>query len=165
VSLLRGLALLACLALAGCGRYFSASGTVASSGGDLGVWRQTPEGCSRDPFDGLPAAESSSVLSFLWNDPSVRDPLRDLHRSTAPDFPMRLELARVPTGYTVRLDTVKTQGTHFDSRACTSFSVEVHQAPPDIAEGKPTLAGRVRFICPANGGTLTADVRFKRCDY
>ena len=154
-----------CLTLPGCGSYFTASGKIASSGGDLGTWRESPEGCSRDPFDGLPAGESSTILTFLWNDPGVRDPLRDLHRSTAPNFPMRLEVARAPTGYTLKLDTVKTKATEFDSRTCTSFVVETQEAAPDIREGKPTLAGSVRFSCPANGGTLTADVRFKRCDY
>jgi hypothetical protein len=161
---LRCLPLMACLALTGC-RYFAASGDVASSGGDLGAWRSSPEGCSRDPFDGLPQGKSRSVLVFLWNDPSERDPLRDLHRPTAPDAPMRLELESVPTGYNLKLDTVKTEGTRFDSRACSSFAVDVHETAPDIREGKPTLAGTVRFSCPANGGTLSADVRFKRCDY
>ena len=163
--MLRGLPLLACLALTSCNRYFSANGTLASSGGDLGTWRWTPQGCSRDAFDGLPAGASSSVVTFLWNDPGVRDPLRDLHRATAPDVPMRLEVERVPTGYTLKLDTVKVQGTQIDSRVCSSFAVDVHQAAPDLPEGKPTLAGRVRFQCPSNGGTLTADIRFQRCAY
>ena len=152
-----------CIVTAGCGRYFFASGKVASSGGDMGAWRSTPQGCSRDPFDGLPPGASSSVLTFLWNDPAVRDPLRDQHR--VPDTPMRLELERVPTGYTIKMDTVKTHGTEFDSRTCNRFAVDVHEAAPDIPEGKPTLAGSVRFSCPAAGGNLMADVRFKRCDY
>ena len=162
----RSLALLACLALTGCDHYFAASGVVTGHGGALGTWSSTPEGCSRDPFDGLPASESSSVVTLLWDDPGIRDPLRDLHRPTAPDAPLRLEIARTPeSGYTMQLNTVKTQGNRFDSHTCSRLIVDTRETPKAIPEGRPTLAGTVRFDCPTEGGHVTADVHFKRCEY
>ena len=138
---------------------------MASHGGALGTWRTTPEGCTRDPFDGLPASESTSVLTFLWDDPGIRDPLRDLHRPTELDLPLRLQVARAAGGYSLQLDNVKTRGTHFDSGTCATLTVETHETPRTLPEGKPTLAGSIRFDCPTDGGRVTADIHFQRCEY
>ena len=84
------LTLAAALALSGCGRgFFTAHGTVASEGTRRNTWRSTPQGCTRDPFDGLPADKSQSIATLLWADPATRDPKID-NRDTAPDAPMRL---------------------------------------------------------------------------
>ncbi len=149
-------------ALAGCGPdAFHAKGVVASEGGPLGTWQSRPQGCSRDPFDGASSAQTSSILTFLWDDPAVRDRLRDLHRATAPDAPMRLDLARAGSSYTIALDTVKTHGTRFDDATCKTIQVNTHEGPRIIPEGKPTLSGSVRFEC----GQVKADVHFERCEY
>ncbi len=155
-------AVIALFGLTGCGPpSFSATGFVSSEGGPLGVWKSQPQGCSRDPFDGAAPARTTSILTFLWDDPAVRDPLRDLHRFTAPDAPMRLELAHGTTGYTISLDTVKTRGTHLDLNVCQTMQVEAREGPALIPEGKPTLSGTLRFRC----GQIRADVHFKRCEY
>jgi hypothetical protein len=157
--------LCSCLALTGCNKYFAARGIVSSPEGHLGAWSSTPPGCTRDPFDGLPISETSSVLTFLWQDPSIYDPLRGPHRFTAPDAPMRLTLSRAGTAYAIGIDTVKTEGTHFDSIACTTFAAETHETPKTIPEGRPSLSGTLRFDCRTAASHITANIRFNRCEY
>ncbi len=154
------------LLLAGCDPgFFKAEGTVASDGGGLGRWTSAPEGCSRDPFDGLGRAHTRSVLTLLWNDPSVKDPLRDKHRATAPDAPMRLEIARAATGYEATLETVKSVGTRLDGSVCGRLEVETAEHRAEFREGQRTLSGTVKMDCRVKGSHLTADVQFSRCDY
>ncbi len=152
------------LAVTGCGKFFYARGSLASDGGTIGTWSSTPQGCSRDPVDGRPPAQSSTVLTFLWNDPSMRDPLRDLHRFHAPNAPMRLELWREP-GYALKLDTVKTLHTRLDPTVCSTLKVETHETPKTIPEGRPTLSGTLQLDCRVADSHLTANIAFKRCDY
>jgi hypothetical protein len=160
------LALLAAsLALTGCGKLFTAKGAIASDGGFIGTWSATPQGCSRDPLDGLPAAESSTILTFLWDDPSVRDPLRDLHRFNAPNAPMRLELWRERRGYALRLDTVKTHYTRLDPTVCSTLTVDAHESPRTIPEGRPTLSGTINLDCRVSDSRLTANINFQHCEY
>jgi len=167
ISPLRAAATLlaASLALTGCNRYFAAKGVVASPEGHLGAWSSTPQGCTRDPFDGLPISQTSSILTFLWEDPGTYDPLRGPHRLTAPDAPMRLTLAHAGPAYAIQIDTVKTEGTHFQSTACTTFALDTHETPKTIPEGRPTLSGSLRFDCRANSSHITADIHFQRCQY
>jgi hypothetical protein len=162
------------MALTGCSHLFHASGKLASDGGILGAWSSTPEGCTRDPVDGQPAAKSSSVLAFLWDDPSVRDPLRDIHRFHAPNAPMRLELARIypassPT-YTLKLDTVKTTGITLNRSVCSTLEVQTHETPRTLPEGQPTLSGSLQLDCRVHAADssdshITANIRFDRCEY
>ena len=157
---------LAMACLLGCDqRFFSARGSVASSGGRLGNWHSTPEGCSRDPFDGKPAADSASVATFLWEDPSVHDPDRDKNRYKAPDAPMRLEISRLPGGLRASLTTVKIVGMRIDSSDCSQFRLEQRDEAPGVAGAKPALAGRLVMQCTVAGGQVSADVRFDHCEY
>ncbi len=155
---------LACLT--GCFRYvFSAHGTVASDGGALDQWDSKPQGCSRDPQDSLPIGQTSTLFTFLWEDPASHDPAREQHRAIAPDAPKRLDVARTGSGLTATLNTVKTHGTVFDSSNCSLLHVDTQQHKPDIREGKSSLAGHLQMDCRTQGSHLTADVTFLRCEY
>ena len=154
------------LSFTGCFHYvFSAHGTVASDGGPLGQWSSKPQGCSRDPQDGLPIGQTASLFSFFWEDPASSDPAREQHMKTAPDAPMRLDLARTSSGLTATLDTVKTRGTTLDQSTCSLLQADTQQHKPDIRDGKPTLAGRLQMDCHAGNSHVTADVTFTRCEY
>ncbi len=158
--------LLALLGLTGCSHYFHATGTLASDGGEIGTFRSTPEGCSRDPADGLPASMSSTVLTFLWEDPAVRDiRLRDNHRQAAPNAPLRLEISRQGGAYVLTLNAVKSVGTRLDGNTCTTLRVDTQEGPPSVAEGRPTLGGTVQLECGVAGSHIMADIRFERCEY
>lgn len=154
------------LSLTGCYRYiFSARGTVASDGGTLGQWDSQPQGCSRDPQDGLPIGQTASVFSFFWEDPASHDPARDQHRAIAPDAPMRFDLARTASGFTATFNTVKTHGTVLDSSTCSVLRADTEQHKPDVRDGKPNLAGHLQMDCRTQGSHITADVTFTRCEY
>jgi hypothetical protein len=154
-----------CLALAGCNKDFAVKGAVTSPRGHLGNWSSTPLGCTRDPFDGLPISESTSVLTFVWQDPSIHDPLRGPHRFRAPDAPMRLAVSHDGPAYALQIDTVKTEGTHFDSTTCSTLAVDTHEIPRTIPEGRPALSGTLRFDCSSDRSRITANIRFDRCQY
>ncbi len=154
------------LALTSCYRYvFAAHGTVASNGGTLGPWNSKPQGCSRDPQDGLPIGQSATLFTFLWEDPASHDPAREQNRAIAPDAPKRLDLTHTASGLTATLDTVKTHGTVFDSSNCSLLRADTQEHKPDIREGKPSLAGHLQMDCRVQSSHLTADVTFTRCEY
>ena len=154
------------LCLLGCNRnFFKARGFVASDGGRLGAWRSTPGSCTRVPFDGQPIGESQSIATFLWEDPSIHDPMRDQHRPHAPDAPLRLELARDGAGYSVVLTTVKILGTRFTSADCTSINVQTQEQAPVVAGRRTSLAGHLAMDCMAGESRVTADLHFERCEF
>ena len=164
-----GLALL-CLsflpALAGCRRgFFNAQGFVESRGGALGDWHSAPQACSRDPFDGKPVGQSGSIAAFIWEDPSVHDPLRDQHRPMAPDAPLRLELSRDGAGLRAGLTTVKTEGTLIVGADCTDFRFDSLEQAPLVAGAASALAGRLRMDCQVHGSHVRADLHFERCEF
>ena len=155
-----------CPAFVGCDRgFFQASGYVASAGGRLGVWYATPDACSRDPFDGRAIGETASLATFLWEDPSIHDPLRDQHRAKAPDAPRRMDVARAGTGYSVVLATVKTEGTRIDPADCAVLRVTTWEQAPQVKGARNSLAGQLQMDCEVDGGHVTADLRFSRCEF
>jgi hypothetical protein len=168
-SVLAGcVALCGSLALSGCGqRFFTAEGVVASDGGSLGVWRATPEGCSRDPFDGRVGADSRSVLTFLWDDPRKHNVKIDAKGWT--DAPLRLEIARDTArpvaGIVASLVTVNAVGTRLDGRVCQTLQLQTGERRAYYIEGRPTLHGTVTLDCQVKGSHITASVRFDRCDF
>ncbi len=159
--------LLGCLlAGGGCDRhFFRAQGFVASEGGALGVWRSTPEACTRAPFDGRPPGESESIVTLLWEDPSLHDPMRDQHRAKAQNAPLRLELARDGQGYRVGLVTVRNAGMRIESADCAVLRVNTEEEVPVVAGAREGLGGRVEMDCRVRGSHVTADVLFVRCEF
>ena len=162
---IKALALLATLALAGCQRgFYAAHGNVESHGGSLGQWSERPDGCSLAPFDGLPVGSSNSLVEFAWQ--HGRPVIWSKHGSQDRwmQEPVNLDIERAPNGLAATLTLVQTQGpVHFDSSACTVFSVDYHPGPPVIPGGPPSLAGRLLMDCGVNGSHLTANVVFRGC--
>ena len=160
------LLLMAACAALGCRRAFcTAAGRVSSRGGELGSWSSKPDGCSRDLFDGLPPGQTHDAASFVWEDPSVHDPLRDRHRPTAPDAPLRLDVWRGADGLRARIATVKTPGTLLDPAHCGRLELESSEQPAVFAGGRPALAGTLRLECSVHGSEVSADLRFERCEF
>ena len=154
------------LATAGCDRrFFKATGYVASEGGELGVWHSTPDACSRDPFDGKAIAETNSLLAFIWEDPSMHDPMRDQHRAKAPDAPLRLELARHGAGLSLSIATVKSRSAYFVSSDCAVLDVNTWEQAPAVPGARGSLAGRLRVDCRTPANHVAADLSFQRCEF
>ena len=153
---------------AGCGRHTPfVQGFLSSSGGELGIWRSQPAGCSRAPFDGLPLGQSSSVITFLWQDQTFMDPVRQTHDDPSTEqAPVRLEVAHRGAGYVASLATAKTDAaTRLDEHVCSVLRLETQEGAKVIREGKPTLRGRLQLDCTLKGGRLTADLTFADCGY
>ena len=86
----------AVLAATGCqSGFFSERGTMASDGPYPNTWKWHPQGCTRDPFDGLPVGQSKSIVTLLWANPGLRDPSLSIP-SKSPDAPLRLEFMPAP---------------------------------------------------------------------
>ena len=162
------LALAITAGLIGCGPPgFRAHGEVASAGpDDRDNWRSPPQGCSRDPFDSLPPDKSKSILTFVWEDPGMRDPKVD-NTWAAPDAPMRLEFSRsdAPPGVSATLHTRYKAGIPLDRRVCSTFHLETHEQPAKPPATRPLLAGELALDCRADGNHITANVRFEHCKY
>ncbi len=166
LALALGVLALGVLALSGCDRgFFHASGTVASEGDRIDTWRAAPQGCTRDPFDGQPVAETSSILTLLWQNPGLRDPKID-NTSTAPDAPLRMGFSRVGKGPVVgRLQTKRHAGLPLDASDCGKLSLELQEQAARGAEARPSLAGHLVLECELKTGRVTADVRFAGCQF
>jgi hypothetical protein len=165
-SLVLGVAFL--LGVTGCWREpFRAQGTLASDGpGRTYRWRSTPQGCTRDPFDGLPPNRSKSIVTLLWQNPGVRDPKLD-NRDTAPDAPLRLDFSRTDSapGHSATLHTILKAGVRLDPGACGSFHFRTYEESADPPGGPSALGGEVAFDCRVDGSRYTADVHFHGCEY
>ena len=153
--------------LTGCEHhFFRVEGTIASEGGALGTWRSTPKGCSRDPVDGLPEDQSSTMAAFLWDDTLARDPRYQTHSPGASDFPGRLEISRTSSGFAGTLETQKPVGsTSLDATVCSTLQLTSRDGKPIIKGGKPTLEGTLTLDCRVSGSHLTGELRFSGCEY
>ncbi len=153
------------LGIVGCGpQTFSAKGTIASEGDRINTWRTRVEGCTRAPFDALPAGQTRSTLTFVWQDPASRDQTLDMFHNP-PDFPMRLEFSRGEQGPVATLHTLRHAGIRLDSKVCGTFRLETAEHPPDTPEGRPSLSGEVVLECGIEQAHITANVRFEGCKY
>ena len=161
-------ALLLLLLLCGCNRgFFTASGSVASTGRTYrNDWKSTPQGCTRDPFDAQPGSHTSSILTFVWQDPGARNPLVD-NRTAAPDAPMRLGFYRSstsPAGYAASLETLRQGGIRLTPANCPRFFLrtEAHTEP----NGQPSLSGEFELDCNTAIEThIAGHVTFAHCQY
>ena len=162
-QLVRPIALLSCFlfAAAGCGpTFYSAKGTIASSGGQLDPWSATPIACSRDEFDG----DSSKLITMTFRPPVSNDPDRNLHRDTAPDFPIQLHIAKNGPGLMGVLDTRKLmEGLPLDSSNCKTLTLNRKERSASMGDFHPTLDGELVLDCTVKQSHITGDVTFKKC--
>ena len=167
---MRPLALVLAALLTGCtSTAFHATGAVANDGPVLrDTYSSVPQGCTRDPFDGLPLGKSSSIAAFVWEEPGLRDSSVD-NRYTAPDAPMRLEFSHVsPDPSTPIVATLHTRykaGIPLNARVCASFQFTSEEHPPHAPETRPSLSGAFTLDCHIKGDHITADVHFDHCDF
>jgi hypothetical protein len=153
------------LVLSGCNRdFFQAHGMLASRGSRIGSWSSTPEGCTRDPFDGLPPDQTTSIVTLLWEDPGIRNPLVN-NRTSAPDAPSRLGFSRSPVGVTARLETLRDAGIPLDSNVCRTLRLETEEHASRVPGGRPSLSGRMVLDCQAHGSQIVGDIQFENCHY
>ena len=159
--------LLILLALLGCHRgLFNAKGQVGTDGPAFGTWASPPQGCSRDPMDGLPDSQTSTLATFFWEDPADHNiMLRDHHMDVVPDAAQQLNLIRVPGGYSVRIKTVQTAGTLLTAKDCSTFKIDTHEQPAGFAGGRPALGGEVHLECSYQQSRVFANFTFDRCDF
>jgi hypothetical protein len=166
----RLLLIVAALLLTGCNSTaFHATGAVANDVPVLrDAFRSVPQGCTRDPFDGRPAGQSTSIAAFVWEDPGIRDSAVD-NRDTAPDAPMRLEFSHLSpdpaSPVEATLHTRYKAGIPLSPRVCAQFQFSSRQNPPHPPETRPSLAGEFVLDCRNHTDHITADVHFRNCDF
>jgi hypothetical protein len=164
------LALPCLLPVAGCGpQFFSAKGTIASSGGALGQWSGTPVMCSRDEFDG----DSSKLATFMFSPPQNNDPDRNLHRDREPNSPMRLKLAKNGDSYIAQLETMKPiagadvfksmDGVVLDQSNCKTIRFDRTEHMATMGQFHKPISGEVVLDCSVIQSHVTADIKFKQC--
>ena len=154
--------------LTGCHRhFFSARGQIGSDGPAFGHWTRGLMGCSRDPKDALPDAQTRTVATFIWEHPLDHDPqYNGFHDPPAPDVPMQFNVLRADSGgYDLRLQTFFTDGTLITAKDCSKLQVETHEQGPAMPGGRPSLAGSVVAECRVKESRMWADFSFERCEY
>ena len=166
-GLVLGLALL--LAATGCQTdTFTEHGTMRSVGNYRNTWQWHPQGCTRDPFDGLPIGKSRSILTLLWENPGYRDP-KLANPNHAPDAPLRLEFmpARGDESGQVAatLHTIDTGGVLLDNSDCSTLKLQTQEHAAGVTGRRPTMSGELELDCHANDSHITAKVQFERCEY
>lgn len=149
------------VAFLGCGpSFFTAKGTVSSSGGQLGSWSVTPIACNRDEFDG----DSSKLITMLFRPPQSNDPDRDLHRDQQPDSLLQLQVAKNGSGYMAQLKTMKgMENTLVDASNCKKLTLDRTEHSAGMTGLRPTLNGELTMDCTVKQSHVTADVTFKKC--
>ena len=156
--------LLLCLAaagLSGCGpTFFSAKGTLSSTGGQLDQWKETPLGCHRDVFDG----DTSKLMTFSWGNPNAQDPDRQVHDRTRPAFPVLLSLEKDGAGLKGHLQTSKGGEADLNAGVCKVISLQTKEHSKGFAEMHPTLNGTLTLDCQTAGSHITSDIVFKQCE-
>jgi len=156
------------LAITGCrSEFFSESGTMASVGNYRNTWQWHPQGCTRDPFEGLPIGKSKSILTLLWENPGLRDSSL-ANPGSAPDAPLRLEFLPdpgAPDQVIASLHTIDRAGIPLNKAVCSTLRLRTREHPALHPAGRPTLSGELHLDCRANDSHLTAHIEFSRCEY
>ena len=91
--------------------------------------------------------------------------MRDQHQIKAPDAPLRMELARAGDALSVGLTTVRTEGTRMGSADCAVLRLTTWEEAPVVRGARNSLAGHLQMDCQAKGSRVTADLRFRRCEF
>jgi len=169
MRLAAAVALAMLLAATGCNsEFFSERGTMTSAGSWRNTWRWHPQGCTRDPFDGLPLGKSKSIVTLVWMDAGARDPSL-ANSNTSPDFPLRLEIESAQDGTPGRvvatLNTRDHVGILLDSSVCTALRLQTQEHPALRPSGRPTLSGELELDCRATDSRIAAHIAFERCEY
>ncbi len=163
----------ACLSLlllaTGCrSDHFTQRGSLRSQGNYRNTWQWHPQGCTRDPFDGLPVGQSRSIATLLWANPGLRNSKLS-NPNNSPDAPLRLEMLAArdaqPDEVMVTLHTVDQGGILLDKTSCSTLNLQRHENPPDHPGGRPTLSGELQLDCRANQSRITGKMQFERCEY
>ena len=161
------------LSALGCGpQFFSAKGTVSSSGGLLGQWSATPVMCSRDEFDG----DSSKLATLMFAPPKNDDPDRNLHPERAPNGPADIHIAKNGNGYIAQLSTMKPintgneadvfknmQGIVLDSSKCKTLTFDRQEHSASMGSMHKPISGELVMDCQVYQSHITADIKFKQC--
>jgi hypothetical protein len=161
------------LSMMGCGpQFFSAKGTVDSSGGAFGKWSASPAMCSRDEFNG----DSSQLVTFMFGAPKNDDPDRDVHPGSRQVGPMTLKIAKDGDAYMAKLMTNGTidtgnpmdamknmQGVTLDPSSCKTFTFD-RSEHMNLGHIHKPLSGHVVMDCTKYNSHITADFKFSACD-
>jgi hypothetical protein len=151
----------------GCQPSFRANGNVSSAGpAGKDNWRSAPQGCTRDAFDGLPPDKTRSIVTFLWEDPGMREPKMQ-NWWVAPDSPMRLEFSRADSGpgISATLHTRYKAGIPLDPAVCGTFRLQTYEQLATAPATRPSLSGELALDCRVEGNHINASVRFEHCEY
>jgi hypothetical protein len=123
-------------------------------------------GCSRDPQDGLPEGQSSTIAAFLWDDKLSRDPRYQRHSAGAPNIPGRLEISHAGSGFAGVFESQKPPAsTPLDDTVCSTLQMTTYEGKPIIKGGKPTLEGTLRMDCKVAGSHLSGELHFSGCEF
>ena len=152
-------------AVAGCKRSFTSQGSIASQGSGINTWHAQFQGCTRAPFDALPAGQTRSILTFIWQDPGIRDPAMDHHLLDHPDFPMRLEFSRSDRGTVATLHTLRSAGILLDRTVCSTFDLQTQEQALATPGSRASLSGALALECGVKQGHITANLHFENCKY
>ena len=147
--------------LTGCGpTFFSAKGTLSSTGGQLDQWSQTPLGCHRDVFDG----DTSKLMTFSWGNPNASDPDSSVHNKTRPAFPILLSIEKDGAALNGHLQTSKAGEADLNAADCKVFKLQTKEHHKGFAEMNPPLDGTLTLDCQTPGSHVTGDIAFKHCE-
>jgi hypothetical protein len=164
-----GILAIAALVVTGCSSgFFTERGTMRSDGSYLNTWKWHPQGCTRDPFDGLPVSKSKSILTLVWGSPALGD-AHFFRNGHSRDAPLRLEFVPDPSEgpgvVSATLQTLDQAGILLDKSDCSKLELKTQEHAPAHAGGRSTLSGQLQLDCHANQSHLTASVQFERCEY
>jgi len=147
--------------------HFTEHGNLRSQGNFRNTWLWHPQGCTRDPFDGLPVGQSRSIATLLWANPGLRNSKLS-NPNHSPDAPLRLEM-QAPEGQpdevVATLHSVDQGGILLDKTSCSTLTLHTQENPPNHAGGRPTLSGELQLDCRTDESHLTATIKFDRCEY
>ena len=147
---------------------FTEHGSLRSEGNYRNTWQWHPQGCSRDPFDGLPVGQSRSIATLLWANPGLRNSKLS-NKDHSPDAPLRLEMLAPrdgPPGQVVAtLHTVDQGGILLVQKSCSKLTLQTQENPPDHTGGRPTLSGQLQLDCRTKESHLSGNITFDRCEY
>jgi hypothetical protein len=143
---------------------FRVQGEVAATGWPITDWHSKPDGCTRDPFDGLPEDKTGSILTFIWEDPLLAHPVK---HDREPEAPYRLEWehSRDTGQLQATLHTRYNAGLLLQAQHCSRLSLRTEQHPGAVPGEKTSLSGEMHLDCRSGPAHITGDLRFQNCQY
>ena len=169
MNVARAVCLLPLLVATGCNSdAFTEQGALRSQGNFRNTWQWHPQGCTRDPFDGLPVGKSKSIVSLLWENPGLRD-IKLANPNWSPDAPLRLDFEPAASGnpgeLQATLHTIDSGGYLLDKSVCSTLKLQTQEHPASHPGGRPTLSGVLELDCSAHDSHITATIQFQNCEY